>query len=401
MVEGSRSARVRSPSIGTATASGRSSVRCGRERDLRRAIRPRAARLRPGRRRPGDSGTVPLDFTAIDFETANSSNASACAVGLARVRDGIRPARNLKEGGRYIVALRRLKNAGGATLEPKSRSSSVYRDHINTFIPAIEQRRPHLEQLFGELRHADVGRPDLYLAWDFTVASERSLSERVLHIRDDAFASLNGGVPSFKVDRVDRDVSPDILRRVSGTFQVPNYLTGTGAPGSRTTTAPTACPARNGTFTARFLCIIPRAARTKARVGRRLRARAARQSRRGQLVRRLHQPRRHHAVRHRHRRHGQRGRRQRRADPAGQLQVRHAGRPAATGDPQLPVPRPADEGRGAASPAHPPSRSARRPTPRSTPATSPTTATVRAASSVARSPQSRRSGRAPCSVCRA
>ncbi|WP_434810265.1 exonuclease domain-containing protein [Microbacterium sp. bgisy189] len=29
-----------------------------------------------------------LDFTAIDFETANSSSASACAVGLARVRDG-------------------------------------------------------------------------------------------------------------------------------------------------------------------------------------------------------------------------------------------------------------------------------------------------------------------------
>lgn len=31
---------------------------------------------------------MPLDFTAIDFETANSSAASACAVGLARVRDG-------------------------------------------------------------------------------------------------------------------------------------------------------------------------------------------------------------------------------------------------------------------------------------------------------------------------
>jgi len=31
---------------------------------------------------------VPLDFTAIDFETANSSSASACAVGLSRVRDG-------------------------------------------------------------------------------------------------------------------------------------------------------------------------------------------------------------------------------------------------------------------------------------------------------------------------
>ena len=32
---------------------------------------------------------MPLDFTAIDFETANSSAASPCAVGLVRVRDGV------------------------------------------------------------------------------------------------------------------------------------------------------------------------------------------------------------------------------------------------------------------------------------------------------------------------
>ena len=31
---------------------------------------------------------MPLEFTAIDFETANPSSASACAVGLARVRGG-------------------------------------------------------------------------------------------------------------------------------------------------------------------------------------------------------------------------------------------------------------------------------------------------------------------------
>lgn len=49
---------------------------------------PCAARLGAGVGGSGDSGFVPLDFTAIDFETANSSNASACAVGLARVRDG-------------------------------------------------------------------------------------------------------------------------------------------------------------------------------------------------------------------------------------------------------------------------------------------------------------------------
>lgn len=32
---------------------------------------------------------MPLDFTAIDFETANGSNASACSVGLVKVRDGM------------------------------------------------------------------------------------------------------------------------------------------------------------------------------------------------------------------------------------------------------------------------------------------------------------------------
>lgn len=32
---------------------------------------------------------MPLNFTAIDFETANSKSASACSVGMVKVRDGI------------------------------------------------------------------------------------------------------------------------------------------------------------------------------------------------------------------------------------------------------------------------------------------------------------------------
>ena len=35
-----------------------------------------------------EGGIVPLNLTAIDFETANSSAASACSVGLVKVRDG-------------------------------------------------------------------------------------------------------------------------------------------------------------------------------------------------------------------------------------------------------------------------------------------------------------------------
>ena len=36
-----------------------------------------------------DNGAVPISFTAIDFETANQSPASPCAVGLVRVREGV------------------------------------------------------------------------------------------------------------------------------------------------------------------------------------------------------------------------------------------------------------------------------------------------------------------------
>ena len=51
-------------------------------------MRSSPARLAAAARGAGESEGVPLDFTAIDFETANSSNASACAVGLVRVRGG-------------------------------------------------------------------------------------------------------------------------------------------------------------------------------------------------------------------------------------------------------------------------------------------------------------------------
>jgi hypothetical protein len=80
----------------------------------------------------------------------------------------------------------------------------------------------------------------------------------MLHMRDDAYARLAGGVPDFDVTRVDTDVSADVLRRVTGTFDVPRYLTGTGQPGSRLALGPGGLPRRTGTYRAEFRCLIPR-----------------------------------------------------------------------------------------------------------------------------------------------
>ena len=47
-----------------------------------------------------------------------------------------------------------------------------------------------MERIFRRSSGAGIARNGLYLAWDFTVASERNLSERAALIRDDAFAQL-------------------------------------------------------------------------------------------------------------------------------------------------------------------------------------------------------------------
>jgi hypothetical protein len=101
----------------------------------------------------------------------------------------IRPSVNWKEGHRYVVALRNLRDGSDQPI-PAQRAFQLYRDGIVTSDTAVEARRADFEQNFGELEAAGIDRDELYLTWDFTVASERNLSERMLSIRDDAFAAL-------------------------------------------------------------------------------------------------------------------------------------------------------------------------------------------------------------------
>jgi hypothetical protein len=171
----------------------------------------------------------------------------------------VRPAVNLREGHRIVVALRRLRDGSGATIEAGD-AFRTYRDGTKTNDMATEARRPHVQDILKVLDRAGVKRDDLYLAWDFTVASQRNLSERMLHIRDNAFEPLDARAPRFQVTQVENDVDERVARRVTGTFTVPNYLTGDGGPGNGFNTGENGLPQRNGDYTAPFICIIPRAA---------------------------------------------------------------------------------------------------------------------------------------------
>jgi hypothetical protein len=171
----------------------------------------------------------------------------------------IHPAVNLAEGTRYIVALRNMKDSSGALL--KSNPDFVaYRDGKATGDPAKEARRAHMNDLFTTLAAAGIPKTDLYLAWDFTVASERNLSERLLFMRDDAFQRLSSAAPAFVVSSVQDNVDSKIFRRVTGTYQVDRYVNSTTPPATLVL-GPDGLPVHQATTQpASFICNIPFAA---------------------------------------------------------------------------------------------------------------------------------------------
>ena len=191
----------------------------------------------------------------------------------------IRPAKNFDEGERYIVALRNLRDATGHILDAGSAFRAL-RDRKPD--PAVDSRRAHFEQIFDTLRRAGIKRKELYLAWDFTVASREGLTGRALSIRNQAFAELGdtdladlvpeGSVPQFTPNPDLPDDTPDETEadgrrdlgdsiRISGSIQVPCFLDAPGCPpGSEFAIGADGRPQRipGNTTPANVVCVIPK-----------------------------------------------------------------------------------------------------------------------------------------------
>jgi hypothetical protein len=177
----------------------------------------------------------------------------------------VHPARNLTEGDRYIVALRNLKTADGSAIAPAPAFAAVLGSTSPVPGGPDSAYTDHLRSVVRELRRNGLGAAGLFLAWDFTVASPRNITQPALTMRDQTFAALAKGPGSFTVTKeVDNPPGqPDLARIVNGTFDVPSYLSGTpGSVESRLTEGPGGLPQhRAGRIDrANFECEIPRAA---------------------------------------------------------------------------------------------------------------------------------------------
>ncbi|OWY63277.1 hypothetical protein B7486_53980, partial [cyanobacterium TDX16] len=135
----------------------------------------------------------------------------------------LRPASNLVEGHRYVVGITGMVDEDGEAIEPED-TFVAWRDARPTDEVEVEHERDVMDEAFADLAAAGVDRADLQQAWAFTVGSERNLTERMLHVRDDAFAALGDAAPTFEVLGVAEDPEPGVARRIDGTIEVPLYL---------------------------------------------------------------------------------------------------------------------------------------------------------------------------------
>ncbi|MGA7397501.1 MAG: hypothetical protein WBW62_08655 [Solirubrobacterales bacterium] len=185
----------------------------------------------------------------------------------------IHPMVNFDAKGRYIVVLRNLKDNAGNVLSAPA-GFRYYRDVLPSKKIAINQRRSYFEDLFRRLRNKGINRSDLYLTWDFTVASDENNTSRALMMRDKAFGELGDTdladrqipaasiAPDFTVDSVIDNPNAEVVRRVKGHFEVPCYLTNPGKPepcgaGATMNLSAAGVPVKSGTWDANFECIVP------------------------------------------------------------------------------------------------------------------------------------------------
>ncbi|MFC4535813.1 hypothetical protein [Sphaerisporangium dianthi] len=176
----------------------------------------------------------------------------------------VRPAKNFLEGHRYAVALRGLKDSSGSVIAPPEVFGRLAGAAPADAGPPAD-RQAALRRTLRDLARAGVGGKDLYLAWDFTVASAQGLAGQALRMRDDALAGLRGRSPRFAVTSVTdftAEQDANIAREVRGEVLVPNYLSRPGGPpGSVLNRDAAGRPARLGDdLRAAFQCEIPRSA---------------------------------------------------------------------------------------------------------------------------------------------
>ncbi len=169
----------------------------------------------------------------------------------------LRPVDLLVPGHRYVVALRGIVDEVGNAVAP-SATFAALRDNTASAEPSVESRRGLYADIFAHLSAAGVDTATLQLAWDFTVSSRDNNTRRLLHMRDDALATIGGGA-TYTLTSVETAPNAYLALRVEGTIDVPLYLS-PGGRGGVLNLGDDDLPEPNGTYPYPFVLLVPNSA---------------------------------------------------------------------------------------------------------------------------------------------
>ena len=177
----------------------------------------------------------------------------------------IHPAVALTEAHRYVVVLRDLVDNSGHSIAPLASTTAAWNATSKS-----STRLQYISKVLHKDAAAVIGSTEPYMAWDFTVASEKSLAGPALTMHKLAYGwlakhhlayhtktaiPLADYAPAFTVTS---STTTNGVRDIHGTFQVPLFLKDT-TPLSAMTVDRSGNPVINGTkaWTADFICVLP------------------------------------------------------------------------------------------------------------------------------------------------
>lgn len=193
-----------------------------------------------------ETGKLVPHFAELDVSPGTTPETSALM---------LRPVVRLKDASRYIVAIRRVKDADGNALPP-SEAFQALRDDLPSDDYSVRRRRTLYADIFSRLEAAGIPRGDLQIAWDYTTASRENNTRRLVHMRDDALATVGEEGPEYVIDTVEENPNQWIKKRIYGRFTVPLYLD-KAEPGGKLLLGKDGLPKQTGTAEYEFVVHLP------------------------------------------------------------------------------------------------------------------------------------------------
>jgi hypothetical protein len=171
----------------------------------------------------------------------------------------ITPATRLLPNRRYAVAITRSirTTTGGLPTPPPLFASIAAGNPPPDALSKAEAAR--MPAILSALEAAGVSKGNLIEAWDFVTGTDTYLTGHVLSMRDQGLAAVGPTGAGYTIVGVDENLDSEVLRRVRGTFTVPQFIDNSdeSKPEAQLSFDAKGNPILRGTYQAPFTIIIP------------------------------------------------------------------------------------------------------------------------------------------------